>query len=57
MTHSQMVTLLAEHGFTPYQNTAWYPKTGLEAINTSFYFEFGHAARYSRTVVMAWLGY
>jgi len=57
MTHGAMVALLADHGFTPTQNTAWYPDTGLEAENTSFYFEFGNVDFYSIEAVYAWLGY
>ena len=57
ITHNQAVKLIGQHGFTPTQNTGWFPDTGLEAENSSFYSEFGIKDTYNGAEVMAWLGY
>ncbi len=57
ITHTQAVELIGQHGFTPTQNTGWFPDTGVEAENSSFYSEFGIKDTYSRSAILRWLGY
>jgi hypothetical protein len=57
ITKTQALALLKNHGWEPWDPTAWWPETGLQDVTSSFYATFGNHETYNVKSIYHWLGY